>query len=229
MNPTQSKKSKAWLILPVSLALFSLACNAPGFGLSQLASDVDPEEVQAALEDIPAEELLQQLEQDPQFQQLMEQGLSPEEIMEQLEQLEDLEGLGDLQGLQDLSGLEGVDELGEGLSGFLVPAGEEPPPEVLAAAAAGKLPMCSGEYECDSLGYVEYQEVPFESGDTALQKWCVHIQYQVRERDQSGDWSPMLYLGIATREAATGWEFSPDLYLSQDGPRNCQEVLENEG
>jgi hypothetical protein len=220
-------------VLPFSLILLSLACNAPGLGLSQLASDIDPEEVQAALEELPAEELLQQLEADPQFQQLLEQGLSPEEILEQLEQLEGFEGMEDLQGLEDLSDLEGLDEiggdlLGEGLDGLILPSGDEPPPDVLLSAEEGKIPMCSGEYECGSLAYLDYQQMPLEPDVAAIEKWCVHIQYQARERDQAGDWTPMFYLGVASLDPNVGWEFSSDLSLAQDAPRNCLEVIEND-
>lgn len=234
MNPSQFKPWRIWFVLAITLALLSLACNAPGLGLNRLAAELDQEELQAALEDLPAEELLEQLEQDPQFQQLLEQGLSPDEILEQLEELEGFEGMQDLQDLGDLSDLEGLEQLGgellgEGLPGFPPSTGAEPPPEVLAGAAQGGIPMCTGEYECDSLGYLEYQDIPLESQESSRQKWCVHIQYEVRERDQDAGWSPTLYLGVASLDPNTGWEFTPNLYLTPEAPRSCAEVIENDG
>ena len=231
MEPIPKSPWKIFLLLPLSLILLSLACNAPGFGLNRLATDLDQDELQAALENLPAEELLEQLEQDPQFQQLLEQGLSPDEILEQLEDLEGFEGMQDLQDLSDLEGLEqlGGELLGEGLPGFPASAGAEPPPDVLASAAQGGIPECSGEYECDSLGYLEYQEMPLESQEGSQQEWCVHIQYEVRERDQDGGWSPMLYLGVASLDPNTGWEFTPNFYLTPEAPRSCAEVIENDG
>lgn len=231
MIPLHIRKRSGWLLFPFSLVFLSLACNAPGFGISQLA-EMDPEEMREALGDLPAEELLQQLEQDPQFQQLLEEGFTPEEIFEQLEGLEGFEGLENLQGLEDLEGFDALGELegdflGEGFPSLTFPGGDEPPPELLESAANGNIPMCAGEYECASLGYIEYEEMSIESDEAAQQKWCVHIQYEVREREDSGEWNPMLYLGVATLDTAGEWMFTSNLYLSQETPQNCADVLEN--
>ena len=202
---------KKWMIVSLSFLLMfvlpSIACNAPIPSPRDILENQVENAVGAIEEQLDVDEMLDSLSENPEFQELLDDGFNPDEVFSELE---------------ELGGEFNMDEL---IGGF---GGSEPPEDLMQEALAEDLPLCFGpDRECRLVELKPSTELLIPSDEDYEGRWCLHVQYESQPAG-SGNWESLEYLGEAWRYPGLDWELSLNFFNVTDAPQNCFEVLTKE-